>query len=67
MVVDDEYESVLKLDLMTLDPRVDQCSECGSITEANVGRYVSCRLQCVLPDLTGEMPCVTCEWLCSDL
>jgi hypothetical protein len=41
------------------DPRADQCSECGIVTAANVARHVACRLQCVLPDLTGEMARLT--------
>jgi hypothetical protein len=41
------------------DPRADQCSECGIVTAANVARHVACRLQCVLPDLTGKMARLT--------
>ncbi len=37
-----------------LDPKSDSCnSECGALTATNVVRHVVCRLQCVLPDLTG--------------
>ena len=44
-----------------LDPKSDSCnSECGALTATNVVRHVVCRLQCVLPDLTGLLRMM--EW-----
>lgn len=40
--------------MLIADPDGNDCdNECGALTNMNIERYVSCRLECILPDWTG--------------